>query len=82
MRLKTPGGKPASRSSSANASAVYGVSSEGFMTAVLPHRSAGKAFQATLAIGVLAAMISPATPSGCRWIEALLFGVALVVVLP
>ena len=33
-------------------------------TAALPHTRAGKAFQATLAIGVLAAMINPATPTG------------------
>jgi len=31
----------------------------------LPQSSAGNAFHATLAIGVFAAMMSPATPSGC-----------------
>jgi hypothetical protein len=52
------------------------------MIAALPQSSAGKAFHATLAIGVLAAMMSPATPSGCRTTIADLFGTALVVVWP
>ncbi len=52
------------------------------MIAELPQRSAGKAFHATLAMGVLAAMMSPATPSGWRTIMAVLFGTALVVVCP
>ena len=42
------------------------MSSAAFRIAALPHSSAGNAFQATLAIGVLAAMIRPATPSGWR----------------
>ena len=58
----------------ANASAVSGVSSRAFSTAALPQTSAGNTFQATLAIGVLAAMISPATPSGWRTIIALPVG--------
>ena len=33
-------------------------------------------------IGVFAAMMSPATPSGCRTTSAALFGTALVVVWP
>ena len=48
--------------------------------AALPQSRAGNAFQATFAIGVFAAMISPATPSGCRTTMAALFGTALVVV--
>jgi hypothetical protein len=58
------------------------VSSAALSTAALPHSSAGNTFQATLAIGVLAAMIRPATPSGCRTVSAVLFGMALVVVRP
>ena len=61
---------------------VSGVSSEAFSTAALPQRSAGKTFQATFAIGVFAAMISPATPSGWRMVMACRFGVALGIVLP
>jgi len=58
------------------------VSSEALSTAPLPQRSAGKTFQATLAIGVFAAMISPATPSGCRTVIACRFGTALGIVRP
>ena len=75
-------GHPASRASTPNAHADSGVSSAAFRIAALPQSSAGNAFQATLAIGVLAAMMRPATPSGCRTIIALLFGTALVVVWP
>ncbi len=57
--------------------ASAGVSSDAFSTAALPHSSAGKTFQATFAIGVLAAMISPATPSGWRIVIAWRFGTAL-----
>ena len=63
-------------------SAVSGVSSEALSTAPLPKRSAGKTFQATFAIGVFAAMIRPATPSGWRTVIAWRFGTALVVVRP
>jgi hypothetical protein len=51
-------------------------------TAPLPHSSAGKTFHATFATGVFAAMIRPATPSGCRSVIACRFGVALGIVLP
>ena len=73
---------PASAASRAKASAVSGVSSDAFSTAALPQRSAGKTFQATFAIGVFAAMIRPATPSGWRIVIACRFGVALGIVLP
>ena len=55
---------------------------DAFMIAALPQSSAGNAFQATFAIGVLAAMIRPATPSGWRTTIAVLLGTALVVVWP
>ncbi len=58
------------------------MSSEAFSTAALPQSRAGKTFQATLAIGVLAAMIRPATPSGWRTVIAWRLGTALVVVRP
>ena len=47
-----------------------GVSSAALSTAALPQISAGNTFHATLAIGVLAAMISPATPQGWRTVIA------------
>ena len=59
-----------------------GVSSDAFSTAAFPQRSAGKTFHATFAIGVFAAMIRPATPSGWRSVIACRFGVALGIVLP
>jgi hypothetical protein len=58
------------------------VSSAAFSTAAFPQTSAGKTFQATLAMGVLAAMISAATPRGSRMVEANLFGTPDVVVFP
>src|SRR5688500_5821482 len=80
--LNTPEGSPASRANRAKAQALAGASSDGFSTAALPQTRAGNTFHATLAIGVLAAMMSPATPSGWRTVMALLLGVALVVVRP
>ncbi len=80
--LRTPSGSPASRASRAKTSAVSGVSSDALSTQALPQTSAGKTFQATFAIGVFAAMIRPATPSGCRISIACRFGVALGSVLP
>ena len=80
--LSTPGGRPASWASAPKNQAVAGVSSAAFSTAVLPQTRAGNTFQATLAIGVLAAMMRPATPSGSRTVMAVLCGTALVVVRP
>src|SRR6185369_13392017 len=74
----TPSGTPAARASTPNAHAESGVSSAAFRIAALPQSSAGNAFHATLAIGVLAAMMSPATPSGWRTTSAVLFGTAPV----
>ncbi len=48
---KTPGGRPASRSSSPSATAVTGVSSEGLNTTALPAASAGAAFQHAICSG-------------------------------
>ena len=50
--------------------------------AAFPHNNAGNAFQATFAIGVLAAMMRPVTPMGWRAMRAIFPGVALVVVFP
>ena len=49
--LSTPGGRPTSIASSANASAVSGVYFAGLMTTVLPAASAGATFQANISSG-------------------------------
>ena len=48
--FRTPGGRT-SAASSASRSAVYGVSSEGFSTTVLPTVSAGATFQVAMLSG-------------------------------
>ena len=47
------------------------MSSAPFSTAALPQISAGNTFHATLAIGVFAAMMRPATPHGWRTVIVL-----------
>jgi hypothetical protein len=49
--LTTPGGKPASRISSANRSEESGVCSAGFRIIVLPQASAGASFQEAIISG-------------------------------
>ena len=78
--LRTPCGSPACAAICPNIQPVTGVSSAAFKMAELPQISAGNTFQATFAIGVLAAMINPATPQGWRIVIAYLFAVPLVVV--
>ncbi|CFS23892.1 Uncharacterised protein [Mycobacterium tuberculosis] len=69
-RPPTAAGAPtsaAARLSSAwQASAVNGVSSEGFHTTVSPQTSATAVFHAQTATGKLNAVITPTTPSGCQ----------------
>ena len=48
------------------ASAVNGVSSDGFHTTVSPQTSATAMFHAHTATGKLNAVITPTTPSGCQ----------------
>ena len=60
----TPGGSSASWRISASSSAVTGVVSAGFSTAVLPAASAGASFQAAISSGKFHGTICPATPSG------------------
>ena len=60
----TPGGSSASWRISASSSAVSGVVSAGFSTAVLPAASAGASFQAAISSGKFHGTICPATPSG------------------
>ena len=63
--LSTPGGKPTSMASSANASAVSGVYFAGLMTTVLPAASAGATFHANISSGKFHGMIWPTTPHAC-----------------
>jgi len=60
----TPGGRSASRITSARSSAVSGVVSAGFSTAVFPQASAGASFHAAIRRGKFHGMICPATPRG------------------
>ena len=77
-----PRGSPASFSSLPNATAVYGVCSCDFATTALPQSSAGNAFQATPASGLLNGMIAAHTPIGARSVRTARFGIGLVIVLP
>src|SRR5690625_442768 len=63
--LKTPAGNPASKASFPNASAVKGVSSDGFSTTVQPAAKAGAIFLVTKAEGKFQAIMAPQTPIGC-----------------
>ena len=60
----TPGGSSASWQISARKSAVSGVVSAGFSTAVLPQASAGASFQAAISSGKFQGTIWAATPCG------------------
>ena len=62
--LITPGGKPASAARSASSSAVTGVSSDGFTTAVHPAASSGASFQVSSSSGEFHGMMAPTTPTG------------------
>ena len=73
-RLTTPGGKPASASSSTRSTAQCGVSDDGLNTTVLPVTSAGIIFQQGIAIGKFQGVMMPATPSGWRMLIAHLSG--------
>jgi hypothetical protein len=64
--LMTPGGRPASCSSSQNFTALCGVSSLGLMTMELPVTSAGAAFRAIRKKGKFQGRIPPMTPMGWR----------------
>ena len=66
MTLKAPGGRPASASSSANISAVSGVTEAGFRTTALPSASAGAIFHMACSSGKFHGVIAPTTPTGSR----------------
>ncbi len=56
--------------------------SDGFTTAAFPQKIAGNDFHATFGKGVLKLVISAATPSGCRTVSTVRFGMLAVVVRP
>ena len=60
----TPAGSSASWQISASSSALSGVVSAGFSTAVLPQASAGASFHAAISSGKFQGTIWAATPSG------------------
>ena len=62
-RLKTPGGKPASCTSSAKINALSGLCSEGFSTMVQPAIAAAPNFSVIWFIGQFHGVISAATPT-------------------
>ena len=64
--LSTPGGKPASMTSSPSRSALSGVCSAGFSTMVQPAASAGAIFHTAISSGKFQGMIWPTTPTGSR----------------
>jgi len=63
--LSTPAGMPACRASSAIASAVSGVSSEGLTTMVQPAASAAAALRVIIASGKFQGVMAAQTPIGC-----------------
>ena len=63
--LTTPGGKPASSTSSPRRNAVSGVSSAGLSTTVQPAASAGAIFQIAISSGKFQGMMAPTTPTAC-----------------
>jgi len=62
--FSTPGGKPASSSSSPSLSAVSEVSSAGLSTIVQPAASAGAIFMQVRTMGEFQGTIAPTTPIG------------------
>ncbi len=69
----TPGGIPASSTSSPKRNALRGVSSAGFSTTVHPAASAGPIFQAAISSGKFQGMIAPTTPTGSLRVNARIF---------
>ena len=61
-RLKTPSGRPASRSASPNFQPMSGASELGFSTTVLPAIIAAPAGPPASAIGKLNGLMTPKTP--------------------
>ena len=64
--MKTPSGRPASAVSSANLSAVSGVSEAGLRTTVFPAARAGAIFHEASRNGKFHGTMAPMTPIGWR----------------
>jgi hypothetical protein len=64
--LSTPAGRPASNSTSANATVDAGECSEGLTTQVLPAASSGASFQVSSSNGEFHGVIAATTPTGSR----------------
>src|SRR5688572_30536512 len=60
-----PAGSPARSASTHNASAEYGVSSDGLITIVQPAASAGPTLRVIIAVGKFHGVIAAVTPIGC-----------------
>jgi hypothetical protein len=65
-RLSTPGGKPASSSSSNSSTADSGVCSAGLSTTVLPAATAGASLRVTIDEGKFHGVMHATTPRGRR----------------
>ena len=65
-RLKTPGGRSASTTHSASATAATAVEDAGVQTTVLPEASAGAISSAGIVYGQFHGVITPITPRGRR----------------
>ncbi len=66
MMLRTPGGIPASRASSASSMGVRGSCSDGFSTKVLPHTMAMGNIHSGIMAGKLNGEMPAHTPMGWR----------------
>jgi hypothetical protein len=66
IRLRIPGGSPASVSAVASSAAEPEAASAGFHTTAFPNASAGASFQAGIASGNFHRVIAHTTPSGSR----------------
>src|SRR5690606_14805471 len=75
--LKTPGGKPASRVSSANSRVEAEANSEGLTTTAQPAAMAGAHFQATKSSGEFQAVRAPTTPTGSCVVKAKWSGLSI-----
>src|SRR4051794_1943667 len=62
--LRTPGGNPACRASSASANGASGATSDGFSTTVLPAANAGATFAAVSTAGTFHGITTAQTPYG------------------
>src|SRR5690349_1938264 len=71
MTLRTPGGSPASASSSASMKASTGVSGDGLSTIVQPATIAGSTFCTLIAKGMFHGETAATTPTGSRVTRAL-----------